>query len=118
MTVIYNLGPDDPNLDDLIQATGDVWAVVYYECEPYEGSGEVVSLQQDGKLRIDSLGHCSCYGPDESFGCGKAFGLEDVLASADTIHGFHTYACVEDKVMELLEQQQCPSNTPPHSLSS
>lgn len=41
-----------------------VW--YYYYTGSYEGNGEMISRDRNGKYYIRYLGHCSCYGPTDS----------------------------------------------------
>ncbi len=45
------------------------WLVYdYWDQDGYSGDGEGVALGKDGLLYVYNLGHCSCYGPFDSFG--------------------------------------------------
>jgi len=110
----YNVGPDEygiPSVD------GMKWAVAWYEENGYEGSGLVVGLQSDGKIRYDSLAHCSCYGGGEAFySGGNVVEVEEFVSSIDfdpnfpgrnRVIGDFDYEirkAVGDKVIELLKE--------------
>lgn len=62
------------------------WIVYWYNVENYDGYGEAVSWQLDGRLILNDLGHCSCYGPIDHWGENEITveqlqnGLQHVLA--------------------------------------
>lgn len=80
---MINTGPEELHWDDF---QGDhsweyscpdrpeetpIFYAVWYHSEPYEGWGYALekTMTNDGeeRYRIGSLGHCSCYGPGDSF---------------------------------------------------
>jgi hypothetical protein len=78
-----------------------VWMAYWYECGDYDGCGEAIALGKDGFLYCAGLGHCSCYGPFED-GFEKMCSVEDFLGSLGTVHGYVSYAQLEEKVVDLL----------------
>jgi hypothetical protein len=91
----YQLGPDEPyDLPD----DGFVWLIHSYVSGDYEGHGEAVALQEDGKIRVWYLGHCSCYGPFESG--GDLISVESLLAPKESIHDID----VSDEILQLVRQ--------------
>lgn len=63
-----------------------VFVVHDYEAGCYDGSGNAISKNADGKWDYNCLGHCSCYGPTDSFESGGQYAsLDDLLnnSSAD-----------------------------------
>jgi len=71
----------DYELDDLPPNT--VLAVIYYEEGDYCGSGNMISVHESGKIFLNSLSHCSCYGPmhDLNFTYGWYEHLWDIITS-------------------------------------
>lgn len=96
---ICSVGPErDQSVEDMCVSFDCDWAVYWYESGSYDGDGELVAFK-NGMIFTKSLGHCSCYGPDDGGidggGIAAATWLLDV-ASAPS----HTE--VDKKVRELL----------------
>ena len=53
---------DDYDLEDIPRDIEEIW--YWYAIGSYEGSGNLIALR-DGKYYLESLSHCSCYGPTE-----------------------------------------------------
>lgn len=63
-TLVVCLGEKLDNILDQCDDT-DRWIAYDYENYGYEGGGEAIRCDKEGKLWHMSLGHCSCYGPLE-----------------------------------------------------
>ena len=99
---IYNVGSDVP-YDLPNDDEGFVWLVYYYESGYYDGSGEAVALAKDGKLHCFNLGHCSCYGPMDSWPVTTDIQtVEEFFRAKDNILDFDVMDGVKLKVAELL----------------
>ncbi|MGL5013761.1 MAG: hypothetical protein ACRC6V_05645 [Bacteroidales bacterium] len=64
----YNDGHEDDiglsNTEkEFLESIGVVKIIGWYGSGSYEGSGEALIVFNDGTLRLENLGHCSCYGP-------------------------------------------------------
>ncbi len=97
---VYCVGPDEGGcgVDD---PDNWIWAVEWYEGGGYEGHGEAVALNKDGKLYFASLGHCSCYGPyDDGFSGGIT--VQEYLKSKNDVLGYAQDDNIFQKVLELL----------------
>ena len=101
---IYQVGPDDPGIgeDERFE-----WVVHWYEEGSYEGSGEAVGLcKEDGLLYVQSLSHCSCYGPaDDGMIVGVTadkHAVEKFLEDKDDIMSYDAGKEIKDKVKELV----------------
>ena len=58
--------PLDEYYTKKLEEAGVDVAAYWYRSGSYEGSGEIVFRTKDG-WRHHSMGHCSCYGPMDSF---------------------------------------------------
>jgi hypothetical protein len=100
---IYNVGPDDINYEfETMDTSLYEWMVVWYENGGYDGSGEAMALGKDGHLYYQNLGHCSCYGPMESWPQQDFIVAELFGETANVLNSPFTYGCVEEKVRKLL----------------
>lgn len=52
--------------------------IYWYEKECYDGKGTVVYRDSHYKWHIDSLWHCSCYGPCHGGFCGTTYSLDEI----------------------------------------
>lgn len=68
---------------------GVVFMVYDYESGSYDGNGTALYKNQAGKWGVEYLGHCSCYGPFDSFDANDAkFNtLDEVLENASKEFG-------------------------------
>ncbi len=100
---IYNVGPDELGEYELEQITEDQfeWFVYWYENGGYDGSGSAVALGKDGFLYTAGLGHCSCYGPMESWPDVK-IAVEEFLRPKENVHDYWVMDEVNKKVRALL----------------
>jgi len=57
--------------DDLIKF-GIQFAIYHYDCDGYEGYGQCLAYK-DKKWYTHDMGHCSCYGPFDSFSLRKPY---------------------------------------------
>lgn len=92
---------DDYDLKILARA-GFVEVWYWYGTAPYEGTGELIGRNADGKWADISLGHCSCYGPVEDRGADVWHdSLADLKARYITeqvlAHSAELFAAVEQK---------------------
>lgn len=103
---IYNVGVDELSEYDYNELPKDlVWFVYRYEYGYYDGSGEAVGMNSEGKLLVGNLGHCSCYGPCEGMGQGQYITVEEFLRKKESIHDYDCSDSVKAKVLELLGGQ-------------
>ncbi len=58
------------------------WIAGYYETGCYDGMGYALVRSPEGKYTLTNLGHCSCYGPFDSFAY-EGLTLDDVLQKLD-----------------------------------
>jgi hypothetical protein len=63
----YHVGPHDPCCTDGLNAEDYVWLITWYESGDYGGDGLAAALRKDGVVEYKGLGHCSCYGPMDSW---------------------------------------------------
>ncbi len=111
---IYDVGPDSAYIsEDRIQ--GADWIVVNYTSGDYCGSGSAVMKCGD-KYGIFSLGHCSCYGPDDDIRISDCtLTKEQMLKELGYVelagrplepqdYGYTESMTVLKKIQELLEQ--------------
>ena len=68
LLVLNETAYDEGRLEDF----GIQFAIYYYESEPYSGLGQCLAYK-DKKWYTHDLGHCSCYGPFDSFSLKKPF---------------------------------------------
>ncbi len=101
---IYNEGPNDLPCYEMEQITEDQfeWFVFWYEDGGYDGSGYAVALGQDGLLYCANLGHCSCYGPMESWPDRKMT-VEEFLRPKDGVLDYWVKEEVDKRVRSLVE---------------
>jgi len=60
--------------EEWYDAFGDTFVEVWYwyATAHYEGDGEAIAVDAEGKWWTADLGHCSCYGPmGENYGCSE-----------------------------------------------
>jgi hypothetical protein len=100
--MIYNVGPDaaysEPSTDESY-----VWLVYWYEEGCYDGWGEAVALDTDGKLYCYDLSHCSCYGPFDDWGINRhSVSVEEFFRTKTNIHDRDYKDEIAEKVAELL----------------
>lgn len=104
--LVFSVGPDDLNEWDLQDVMNNqekyVWFVYWYENYGYEGSGEAVALDKDGHLQYSDLGHCSCYGPMESFPSKTFMTVEEFFVVKENIHDLDFKDEIKEKVKSLL----------------
>jgi len=103
---IYNVGQDELSDYDFseIREGKYRWIVYDYLNEGYEGSGTAVAYREDdGLLYCKNLGHCSCYGPMDSWatGCDKMT-VEEFLKDKDSIMDYDCKDAIKCKVRELV----------------
>jgi|ERR1035437_4411368 hypothetical protein len=77
---------DDSELNDreidFIESLGVVELWYWYKQGDYEGSGNALALGDNGLYYVESLSHCSCYGPVENFQLTDPYpSLEAILNS-------------------------------------
>lgn len=67
---IHNIGSDTLSDSDYneVKSSGLVEVWYRYEDGGYEGSGNLLGRNAEGKWYLHNLGHCSCNGPMEDFG--------------------------------------------------
>lgn len=82
--------------------------VIYrYKEDFYSGSGVIVYLDSDGQWHIDSLGHCSCFGPIEQYN-GIGYSLEQVvklLEEKDERYAYEANPIMREIIIELVKEQ-------------
>lgn len=102
MCEIYNVG--DEECCDVYADEKFRWIVYVYENYGYEGGGEAVGYNiEDGLLYVQSLSHCSCYGPmDDGFNGATKYTVEEYLRVKDNVLDYESMDCVKKKVHELL----------------
>lgn len=93
---VFKVGRDE------ISLCGQVfdWAVYDYESGFYDGQGEVITKIGD-KYYQKSLGHCSCYGPEDGFP-GEEFDINTILDTAPSA----LESAIVAKVRELVEEKE------------
>ena len=102
---IYQVGPDIPYDCPSEEDERFEWLVYWYEDGGYDGSGEAVALGKDGLLYGFNLGHCSCYGPFDSWDYNKIEGgktKEEFFGSASVLDYIYMEV-IRSKVGKLLE---------------
>ncbi len=78
------------------------WLCYDYTNEGYEGWGMVIALRKDGKLQSVYLGHCSCYGPMDSWGKGEIVTRAEFFRKKVSIFDNDWSERLKAKVRELL----------------
>lgn len=63
----YEVGPDALGEPYELNVEKYVWLIAWYEDYGYEGGGMAAALRKDGIVEYKNLGHCSCYGPTDSW---------------------------------------------------
>lgn len=97
---IYNVGPDAMTYGGKWPHRDYKWLVAWYEVGDYEGWGEAVSF--DGTTyRLHNLGHCSCYGPEDSLRGGDEIPLSLIIGDT-VLPGMEIRPEVVNKVKELV----------------
>lgn len=100
MEKIYNVGTDVSY--DLPSEDGLQWLVYSYsDYDGYSGGGQAVALWEDGFVTVKDLGHCSCYGPFDSWGKDNIT-IEEVLREKDGIHDLDIMEDIMVKIRELM----------------
>lgn len=78
------------------------WLVYWYEGDSYDGRGEGVALGYDGLLYVYPLGHCSCWGPFDGFGCHSGgITIDQYFEGEDEVTDNHSQE-VREVVKKLL----------------
>ncbi len=101
---IYNVGTDELSDWDFNEVKEEKykWIVYWYENGGYDGSGEAVAMDQDGLLHCKNLGHCSCYGPMDSWETGCAtMTVEEFLKDKDSIMDYDCKDEIKKQVRRL-----------------
>lgn len=105
--LVFNVGPDELNeydLHDVMKIQENyVWFVYWYEGGDYDGFGEAIALDKEGRLQYSDLGHCSCYGPMESFP-SNTMTVEEFFAQKEDIHDVDFKDEIKEKVKSLIGQ--------------
>jgi hypothetical protein len=105
---IYNVGTDQLSEYDFgcVKEGFFEWFVYWYEIGYYDGQGEGVALGKDGLLYYGSLGHCSCYGPMDSWTepekFTQKFTVDEFFSQRTIFDNMAEKPTVEQKVRELL----------------
>ena len=102
MTEYYQVGPDawdDDDKEEIKEAKDFVWIAYHYEVGCYDGDGEAIGLHKDGSLYGGGLGHCSCYGPTESW---PSTSVPVERLTSDEVDYEEYPQPLVDKVLELL----------------
>jgi hypothetical protein len=102
---IYNVGTDELSDWDFNEVSQDKykWIVYWYENGGYDGNGEAVALgKDDDKLYCKNLGHCSCYGPMDSWETGcTMMSVDEFLKDKDDIFEYDCKEEIKKKVRRL-----------------
>lgn len=103
---IYNVGKVELCEYDFSEIKDQIkyeWMVYWYDQDGYDGSGEAVALGKDGVLYCKNLGHCSCYGPMESWetGCSQLT-VEEFFRDKDSIFDYDCKEAIKKEVRSLL----------------
>jgi hypothetical protein len=103
---IYSVGKDelcDWDFNDIKQEKYK-WVVYEYENYGYEGGGHAVAMDHEGTLYCKDLGHCSCYGPLDSWetGCTK-MSVEEFLKDKESILEYDCTDVIKNKVRCLVK---------------
>ena len=104
MMKIYQLGDElcDWDLNEVSDADFE-WLIHDYEIGCYDGSGQAVALGKDGRVWVKDLGHCSCYGPMDSWETGcSIITVEELLREKDDVHDIRINGTILSKAKELL----------------
>ncbi len=104
MTTIYQVGPDAAYDEGQVQDERFEWVVYWYEDGGYDGSGNAVGYNKDDQcLYSYDMGHCSCYGPFDSWGSNQTkVTVEEFFRDKDCIFDPDYKDEVVKKVAELL----------------
>jgi hypothetical protein len=104
--LVFSVGPDELNeydSHDVMKIQENyVWLVYWYENYGYEGFGEAVALDKEGRLQYSDLGHCSCYGPMESFPSKTFMTVEEFFVQREDIHDVDFRDEIKEKVKSLM----------------
>ena len=102
--LIYSVGQDELSDWDFkeIQAEAYKWIVYEYESGSYDGSGQAVAFKEEnGLLYVKNLGHCSCYGPMDSWETDcEVMTVAEFLRDKDSIMDTDCKDVVKNKVRE------------------
>jgi len=101
---IYNVGKDELSDWDFNEVKQEKykWIVYEYENGGYDGSGHAVAMDQDGLLHCKDLGHCSCYGPMDSWETGcSTMTVEEFLKDKDSIFDYDCKDEIKKQVRRL-----------------
>lgn len=100
---IFIVGPDVLSEYDL-ENVGDVdWILYWYEYERYEGKGYLIA-KRGNKFSLESLGHCSCYGPCDDVAMNFT-SLYNILADIRTSPDDYDHECMSalnKKIRQIL----------------
>lgn len=82
---IYNVGIDSLSEYDLKYLDKEAYEYFIYNYRDfgYDGDGEAVLKDENGKFILIDLGHCSCYGPLEERNPKCIYSLEEIIKLLD-----------------------------------
>lgn len=104
--LIYNVGVDELREWDFreVKAEAYKWIVYDYQDGGYDGSGVAVAYKEEnGLLYIKNLGHCSCYGPMDSWETEcYVMTVAELLRDKDSVMDFDCKDAIKNKVRELI----------------
>ncbi len=103
---IYSVGKDELSDWDFSEVKDGLyrWIVYEYENYGYEGDGTAVAYKEsDGLLYCKGLGHCSCYGPMDSWETSASkVSVEEYLRDKEDIFEEDGKDVIKSKVRELV----------------
>lgn len=97
---IYSVGPDEVYAEDVARLSY-LWLVYEYEIGDYCGDGDAIGF--DGvDLWHHSLGHCSCFGPEEGLQATPVKVHLSELEGSDSVLAHEYSPALVAKVKELM----------------